>query len=661
MLRADPVRRFLVTASAIVLLPTLLLAWTAGNLVARRVTEHVAQAGSAEVAANAAAVMRQSGLAASSSGHAVVVFSVPERVPSAWQYFETVARRNPNTRGVQVYDAGGRLVFGRSGEGSGGRAGRDAALQAALEGERATRLLTEGAPLAQLAGTESAQSYSVLIPLVLRSGEPAGVLEVTQDLGPIAADMAVARWMIVLIVAGLCVVVVVLTAVFASRLARRSFFDPVTSLPNLNYLRSAARSVLDAAARNGQGGGLVLIDVDRFKLVNEALGRARGDTLLRDLADRLRASVRGSDYLARLGSDDFAVLVPATDEAALRTAAERAVAAIATPFRTNGRELRLEANAGVALFPRDGAELDGLLQRAEQALERAKRTRRAVAFYRRESDAGRHSLYLESDLRAAIERGELSVVYQPICYLATGEILGCEALARWQHPTRGPISPTTFVELAERGGFVDGLDRWTLRQATARLAAWSRAGSNVLVSVNMAAQTLSDPTLPAYIESLLAETGAPPELLVLEVTERTALDDFESSAGVLRSLRETGVGIALDDFGRGYSSLATLDRLPISFLKLDASFTRGIGSSLKDEYLLRAVKLFTKGIGIPFVAEGIETESQRTWLIQQGVRFGQGHLFSRPTSCENITPPRNSRASARLLPPLPSDNPRTPN
>src|SRR5690606_17260993 len=151
------------------------------------------------------------------------------------------------------------------------------------------------------------------------------------------------------------------------------------------------------------------------------------------------------------------------------------------------------------------------------------------------------------------------------------------------------------------------------------------------------------------------------ELLVLEVTERTALDDFESSAGVLRSLRETGVGIALDDFGRGYSSLATLDRLPISFLKLDASFTRGIGSSLKDEYLLRAVKLFTKGIGIPFVAEGIETESQRTWLIQQGVRFGQGHLFSRPTSCENITPPRNSRASARLLPPLPSDNPRTPN
>src|SRR5690606_23984391 len=149
-------------------------------------------------------------------------------------------------------------------------------------------------------------------------------------------------------------------------------------------------------------------------------------------------------------------------------------------------------------------------------------------------------------------------------------------------------------ELAERGGFVAGLDRLTLRQATARLAAWSRAGSNVLVSVNMAAPTLSDPTQPANIESQLAETGAPPERLVLQVTERTALDDFESSAGVRRSLRETGVGIALDDFGRGYSPLATLDRLPISFLKLDASFTRGIGSSLKGEYLLRAVKLFTK-------------------------------------------------------------------
>src|SRR5690606_8182286 len=170
---------------------------------------------------------------------------------------------------------------------------------------------------------------------------------------------------------------------------------------------------------------------------------------------------RGNDYVARVGSDDFAVLMPMADESAARAAAQRAVGAIASPFHTSGREIRLEASAGVALFPRDAAQLDGLLQRAERALERAKRARRAVAFYRRDSDAGRHSLYLETDLRSAIEREELSVVYQPICYLPTGEILGLEALTRWDHPTRGPIAPATFIEMAERGGFIDGLDRWT--------------------------------------------------------------------------------------------------------------------------------------------------------------------------------------------------------
>ncbi len=662
MLKADPVRRFLVTASALVLLPTLALAWTAGSFVSRRVAEHVAQASSTEVAANAAALLRQSGIATASAGEVLVVTAEPRSVAAAWHYFDTVLGRNPNTMGVRVLDTSGRVVFARDRDEVGTSVEQDAAFRSALGGERGTRLLPEGAPLAQLTGAEPARSYAVLIPLALRSGETAGVLEVTQDLGPIAADMALARWLIVLVCVALSVVLVGLTAFFATRLARRSYFDPTTSLPNLDYLREAARAVLEDGKRSGRGGGLVLIDVDRFKLVNDALGRSQGDRLLRDLAERVRTSVRGNDYVTRLGSDDFAVLMPASDEAAARAAAERAVTAIASPFVTSGREIRLEANAGVALFPRDAGDLDGLLQRAERALERAKRTRRAVAFYRRDSDAlGRHSLYLESDLRSAIEREELAIVYQPICYLATGEILGLEALTRWDHPTRGPIAPSTFIEMAERGGFIDRLDRWTLREATAQLAAWSRLGSNVLVTVNMAAQTLSDPKLPAYIEEVLAETGAPADLLVLEVTERTALEDFESSAGVLRSLKRTGVGIALDDFGRGYSSLSTLDRLPISFLKLDASFTQGIGASHKDEYLLRAVKLFTKGIGIPFVAEGIETESQRTWLIQQGVRFGQGYLFSRPTACENIIPPRNSRASARLLPPLPTEPPRTPN
>lgn len=647
--KADPVRRYLVTAGVLILLPALVVAWLAGGFVSRRVAEHVAQAGSAEVAANAAAVLRQSGLASAASGDALIVRGDVSDALVAWNYFDTVVSRNPNTVGVRVYDENGRVVYDDDRSLIGSSPAPDPKLVRALAGQRDTRLIGHDEPVGPMATGESVRSYAVLIPLVYPEGDVAGVLEVSHDLGPISGDMALARWMIVLSIVGLSLLLIALTAFFTTRLARRSFFDAVTTLPNFSYLRSAAKAVLDGSTKSGRRGALVLLDIDRFKAVNDTLGRAEGDRLLRDLADRLRAVVRGGDYVARIGGDDFAVLLSASDEAAARVAAERVVGAVANPFRGGGRDIRLEASAGVALFPRDAVELDGLLQRAEMAMYRAKQARTSIAFYRPDSDtARRHSLYLESDLRDAIEREELSIAYQPICYIATGEIVGLEALLRWEHQTRGPISPSTFVDLAERSGFVDRLDRWALREATAQLAVWSRLGSNIVVTVNTAAQTLSDHTLPAYIEQLLEETGAPADKLVLEVTERTALDDYGQSAGVLERVRETGVGIALDDFGRGYSSLTTLDRLPISFLKLDASFTQGIGNSLKDEHLLRAVKIFTKGIGTPFVAEGIETESQRAWLISQGVRFGQGFLFSRPTASENILPPRNAVGAARL-------------
>ncbi len=648
--KADPVRRYLVTAGVLILLPTLLIAWLAAGFVSRRVAEHVAQAGSVEVAANAAAVLRQSGLAYSTRGEALIVRGDVADAQVAWTYFDTVVRRNPNTVGVRVYDENGTVVYDDDDRELVGTVPTpDAELRRSLAGQRDTRLLGNEEPVGPMATGESVRSYAVLIPLVYPEGAVAGVLEVSHDLGPISSDMSLARWMIVLIIVGLSLLLIALTAFFTTRLARRSFFDAITALPNFSYLRAASKAVLDGSAKNGRPAALVLLDIDRFKAVNDTLGRSEGDRLLRDLADRLRAVVRGGDYVARIGGDDFAVLLSASDEAAARAAAERVVGAVANPFRGGGRDIRLEASAGVALFPRDAVDLDGLLQRAEMAMYRAKQVRTSIAFYRPESDtARRHSLYLESDLRDAVEREELTIAYQPICYIATGEIVGLEALLRWEHPTRGPISPSTFVDLAERSGFIDRLDRWALREATAQLAVWSRLGSNVVVTVNMAAQTLSDPTLPAYIERLIEETGAPADKLVLEVTERTALDDYGQSAGVLERVRQTGVGIALDDFGRGYSSLTTLDRLPISFLKLDASFTQGIGTSLKDEHLLRAVKIFTKGIGTPFVAEGIETESQRSWLIAQGVRFGQGFLFSRPTTSENILPPRHAGGVASL-------------
>src|SRR5690606_18998814 len=444
---------YLVTAGVLILLPTLVVAWLAGGFVSRRVAEHVAQAGSVGVAANAAAVLRQSGLSSAATGEALVVRGDVADALVAWNYFDTVVSRNPNTVGVRVYDENGRVVYDDDRSLIGNTPTPDNELTRALAGQRDTRLIGNDEPVGPMATGESVRSYAVLVPLVYPEGGVAGVLEVSHDLGPISGDMALARWMIVLSIVGLSLLLIALTAFFTTRLARRSFFDAVTTLPNFSYLRSAAKAVLDGSTKGGRRGALVLLDIDRFKAVNDTLGRAEGDRLLRDLADRLRAVVRGGDYVARIGGDDFAVLLSASDEAAARVAAERVVGAVASPFRGGGRDIRLEASAGVALFPRDAVELDGLLQRAEMAMYRAKQARTSIAFYRPDSDtARRHSLYLESDLRDAVEREELSIAYQPICYIATGEIVGLEALLRWEHPTRGPISPSTFLALADRPG-----------------------------------------------------------------------------------------------------------------------------------------------------------------------------------------------------------------
>ncbi|HET8985070.1 MAG TPA: bifunctional diguanylate cyclase/phosphodiesterase, partial [Trueperaceae bacterium] len=432
----------------------------------------------------------------------------------------------------------------------------------------------------------------------------------------------------------------------------------VTKLPNSSYLESAARIVLERNAKLGRGAAIVLLDIDRFKIVNDTLGRTQGDRLLHDVARRLQGLVRGGDYVARLGGDEFALLFSGADEAATHAAVDRVIDAVARPFRAGGHDLRLDASVGVSLFPRDGVDLHSLLQRAEIAMYRAKELRLPISFYRHgKLGTRRHSLYLESDLRDALEKDQLELVYQPICRLDTGETIGLEALMRWNHPIRGRLSPGLFVPIAEEIGLIRQIDAHALRVATKQLARWANSGSSVRVSVNVSAQTVSDLQLPDTLMEILREAGAPANQLVLEVTERTALEDIESSAGILQRIRDTGVHIALDDFGKGYSSLGTLDRLPISFLKIDAGFTRGIGSIAKDEHLIKAITLFTKGIGMPFVAEGIENETQRAWLMKEGVRLGQGYLLARPSPAAEVFLPSASSTAETLLRYGPSDQP----
>ncbi|HZJ08586.1 MAG TPA: bifunctional diguanylate cyclase/phosphodiesterase [Trueperaceae bacterium] len=641
--RANPVRRYLLTVGVSMLLPMIVLAWLLGSFVVVRITEHIAQAGSAEIAANVSAVLRQSGLGMESAGESVVVRDGVTSSLDQWQYFTTIVQRNPNTVGVLLYDSDATIAYADDRTRIGVQPTPDAALKTALAGQRATRV-------ASSLFSDPGSTYAVLVPLIDGQGNVEGVVEVEHDIGPLRQDIVLARWLITLGITASSLAMLGMTIFFTTRLARRSYIDPVTKLPNYSYLESASRVVLKRNAKRGKGAAVVLLDVDRFKLVNDTLGRIQGDRMLRDLADRLREVVRSGDYVARLGGDEFAVLLSGADEATTHAAIERVVGAVARPFEAGGRDIRLEASAGVALFPRDGVDLDSLLQRAEMAMYRAKELRLPVSYYLHDSDpAKHHSLYLESDLRAAVERDELKLVYQPVCHLQTGEIVGLESLMRWNHPVRGVVSPALFIPVAEESGFINRLDMWALKAATLQLAEWVRLGSTVMVSVNLSAQSVSDNALPEQIAELLRETGAPPEKLVLEITERSALYDIESSAGILERIRETGVRIALDDFGRGYSSLGTLENLPITFLKLDAGFTRGIGIAPKDEHLIRAINIFAKGMGIPFVTEGIENEEQRRWLINEGVRYGQGFLFARPVTAADVILPFASGAGAELI------------
>ena len=641
--RANPMRRYLLTVALGLLLPTVAIAWFLGNFVTVRITGHIAQAGSSEVAANIAAVLRQSGLGMASAGESVVVRDGAVDSVAAWEYFTTIVQRNPNTVAVRIYDPDGTIAFADNRGLIGMTPSQDEQMSLAMRGKRATRVSTP-----QFAGP--GRTYAVLVPIVTSSGETAGVVELVHDIGSLREDILLARWMITLGVLGISLAFIGVMLVLTTRLARSSFIDPVTKLPNSSYLESAARVVLERNAKQGRGAAVVLLDIDRFKVVNDTLGRTQGDRLLRDVAMRLQSLVRSGDYVARLGGDEFALLFSGADEAATHAAVDRVTEAVARPFTAGGHDIRLDASIGVSLFPRDGVDLHSLLQRAEIAMYRAKELRLPISFYRHgKQGTRRHSIYLESDLRDAVDKGQMELIYQPICRLDTGETVGLEALMRWNHPIRGRLSPGLFVPLAEETGLIRQLDAFALREATRQLAAWAASGSNVRVSVNVSAQTVSDLELPDTIMEIIRETGAPAHQLVLEVTERTALEDIESSAGILERVRETGVNIALDDFGKGYSSLGTLDRLPISFLKIDAGFTRGIGTVAKDEHLIKAITLFTKGIGMPFVAEGIENETQRAWLMQEGVRLGQGYLLARPAAASKVRLPIRVTATAETL------------
>ncbi len=422
----------------------------------------------------------------------------------------------------------------------------------------------------------------------------------------------------------------------ADRIEHLAYHDPLTDLPNRNLLVQSLKGSVEGAEVRGERVAVLFLDLDRFKIVNESLGNRSGDELLRSVAERLRTSLGGTDLLARVAADEFAVLMPAVEgEAALCRMAEKLLAILRLPFALQGREIYLTASLGISRFPEDGGDAETLLKRAEIAMYRAKETRRDdYQIFTASMDSNTlEQLALEADLRKALaqEPGELVLFYQPVLDSERRVLEGVEALLRWRHPVRGLMTPGEFLWLADVSGLAVPLDLWVLRQACREVQEWRAAGASELrLAVNLSPRSFQQPDLLQRIQGALAETGLPPFSLELEITETLAMHNAGATLGMLRGLKDLGVRIAIDDFGTGYSSLSYLTTFPIDTLKVDRSFVHTLGRGHGGEEVAAAVIALAVSLGLGVIAEGVETREQWRWLEGLGCDRFQGYLFSPP-------------------------------
>mgnify|MGYP002620733104 FL=1 len=432
------------------------------------------------------------------------------------------------------------------------------------------------------------------------------------------------------------------------RLAYLGAYDPLTGLANRDLLLRRLESSLGEGTRNGDGELVVIIEVASVTAVNEAWGYGTGDALLVHLARRLQSAVQPTDLVARMAGDRFAVVCAPVhrrrDAVAIATTLE---AALEAPFEIEGHEVVVDAALGAALAPDDAMDAATLLRCAEAALSKAwSDPRGRLRFFTDElSDLARDELRTEAELRRGLTAGEFTALYQPRLDMAQRRVVGFEALARWRHPMRGLLGPASFMELAERTGYVVDLDTEIARQAIARTRAWLNAGLDPgRVSVNLSALGLADGSLAERLLGMLHAAAVPPAHLEVEVTESAAMTAADTAIATLRQLRDHGVGVALDDFGTGHSSLGYLQRLPATTLKIDRTFVWGLDTPASAA-IVRAITDIGRALGLEIVAEGVETEAQRAALQALGCRFGQGYLFGVPLPPTEAT--RRLRGSAR--------------
>jgi diguanylate cyclase (GGDEF)-like protein/PAS domain S-box-containing protein len=426
-----------------------------------------------------------------------------------------------------------------------------------------------------------------------------------------------------------------------AQVAYLAYHDALTGLPNRTQLEEQLRTDLVRARRSGEAVALLYFDLDNFKLVNDSLGHAAGDEVLRETARRVSELVRGGDVLARQGGDEFLLLMHCTGAdtagAAAQLAAERIASALERPYEISDAEFHVGASIGVALFPEHADDAEDLLKHADSAMYQAKRTGSgSVAVYQQEEGDARARLSLTSRLRRAIGEGELRLHYQPIVALHDGQLTGAEALVRWEDPTHGLVPPGDFIPIAEETGLIDAIGDWVIEELCQQALRWAAAGHRPRLSFNLSPRQLRRTDLVSSISQCIAAHGLRPQQFCAELTETAVMSDAHRHRSLLDELHEAGLTIAIDDFGAGHSSLARLRDLPVQVLKVDRAFLDKVPDDRGSAAIVAAILALAEALDMTTIVEGIETDEQLAFLREHRCPFGQGYLLGRPIPADQL-------------------------
>ena len=436
---------------------------------------------------------------------------------------------------------------------------------------------------------------------------------------------------------GIAGIVVRRVSLQTKQLSDQALYDPLTGLANRSLLMDRLEHEIGISKRENQSFGVLLMDLDRFKEVNDTLGHNVGDELLREVGSRLKEAVRAEDTVARLGGDEYVILIHNLEPKGASFIANKVLTALDKPFHWQNQSIDIGASLGLSFFPSQCADASGLLRCADIAMYVAKRSGKGYALYSPDQErTSLGDLSLKSELREAIQTNQLCLYYQPQIDHKSQRIVGLEALVRWNHPLRGFLPPDAFIPLAEDGGLIGSLTHWVLQTALAQQVALQQQGFNLNMAVNLSARNLHDMDLPASVGRLLEASGVNPKYLTLEITESAVMANPSDGLTILTELNKMGIKLAIDDYGTGYSSLAYLKRLPVDELKIDKSFVMDMENNENDAVIVRSTIDLAHNLGLKVTAEGVETQDAWDTLCVLGCNQSQGYFMGRPMSVEKL-------------------------